>query len=91
MENAQFHMGGNMYLCFVAAINGMSWMSSRMAFDAYESKINEEFTIEDKSTGNAEYYGWKMGYRNTDTIQNVNNISSSFRSLFKSLWNTLFK
>lgn len=84
-------MGGNMYLCIVAAINGMSWKSSRMAFDAYESKVNGYFAIEDESTRNAEYYGWKMGYRNTDTIQNVNNISSSFRSLFKSLWNTLFK
>lgn len=76
---------GNMAAGYVAAINGMSWSASRIAFDAYQRGI------EGISTRNAEYIGWQMGYHNSTTIQNARNLQKSFRSLFSSLWNFLFK
>lgn len=46
---------------YVAGANGMSWEASRVAFDAFQSKVSGRPAIEGISTRNAEYYGWLIG------------------------------
>lgn len=52
---------GNIAAGYIAGINGMSWRSSRIAFDLYESKTDGKLCIEGITTRNAEYYGWRLG------------------------------
>lgn len=60
---------GNIAAGYIAAVNGMTWKHSRMAFDMYESYSKLEFSMEGISTRNAEYYGWRLGYNNTDAVK----------------------
>lgn len=76
---------GNIAAGYVAAVNGMSWEASRIAFDMYQGEI------EGVSTRNAEYYGWKMGYNNTTNNQKADNLMRSFGSMFHSIWDYIFK
>ena len=76
---------GNIVAGYVAAVNGMSWKASRIAFDMYQGDI------EGASTRNAEYYGWKMGYNNTTNDQKADNLLKSFGSMLQSMWNYIFK
>lgn len=76
---------GNMAAGYVAAVNGMSWEASRMAFDMYQGGV------EGISTRNAEYYGWKMGYNNTTNNQKADNLLRSFGSMLNSIWKYIFK
>jgi hypothetical protein len=77
---------GNIAAGYVAGANGMSWDASRIAFDAYQSKVNGRPSIESISTRNAEYYGWRIGsnFINNTPTQKANN-------LLKSLWNWITK
>jgi RHS repeat-associated protein len=77
---------GNMAAGYVAGANGMSWEASRIAFDAYQSKVSGRPTIEGISTRNAEYYGWSAGsnIRNNTPTQKANN-------LLRSIWNWITK
>lgn len=70
---------GNITAGYIAGANGMSWFATRIAFDLYQRGI------EGKSTRNAEYYGWRMGY-NLSPRKRVNNLKKSIKSLFNSLW-----
>jgi len=74
---------GNIAAGYVAGANGMSWVASRIAFDAFQSKVKGQPSIESISTRNAEYYGWRIGSNITPT-QKANN-------LLKSLWNWITK
>ncbi len=77
---------GNIAAGYIAGANGMSWEASRIAFEAYQSKVSGRPTIEGISTRNAEYYGWRTGsyiYNNTPT-QKANN-------LLRSIWNWITK
>ena len=76
---------GNIAAGYVAAVNGMSWEASRIAFDMYQGEI------EGVSTRNAEYYGWKMGYNNTTNNQKADNLMRSFGSMLHSIWDYIFK
>ena len=69
---------GNIAAGYMAAINGMTWEASRLAFDGYQSLTPGE-TIEGISTQNAEYYGWRLGYQQT--------YNQKFGNLMRSLWN----
>ena len=71
---------GNIAAGYIAAINGMTWGASRIAFDAYQKGI------EGISTRNAEYYGWRLGKNNTTTRDNAINLSHSIGHLFESIW-----
>lgn len=76
---------GNIAAGYVAAVNGMSWEASRIAFDTYQGGI------EGISTRFAEYYGWKMGYNNTSNNQKADNLFRSFGSMLNSIWNYIIK
>lgn len=52
---------GNIAAGYVAGSNGMPWAMSRLAFDAYQSKISRKFVREGISAQNAEYFGWQLG------------------------------
>jgi hypothetical protein len=75
---------GNIAAGYVAGANGMSWKASRIAFDAYQSKVSGRPTIEGISTRYAEYYGWSAGSNimNNTPAQKANN-------LLRSIWNWL--
>jgi hypothetical protein len=77
---------GNIAAGYVAGANGMSWNASRIAFDAYQSKVSGRPTIEGISTRNAEYYGWRTGSNimNNTPTQKANN-------LLRSIWNWITK
>ena len=81
---------GNIAAGYVAAINGLTWEMARMGFDGYQTKVNGKASIESISTRNAEYYGWKMGYNNSNKVEKRDNLFTSIVSLLKSLWNYLF-
>ena len=68
---------GNIAAGYVAAANDMDWIKSRMAFDAYQSYSSKKFTIEGRSTFNAEHLGWYLGYKNTNYIQKKINLVRS--------------
>ena len=55
---------GNIAAGYVAGVNGFNWVDSRIAFDAYQSYTSSKFEKEDISTQNAEFYGWRIGYKN---------------------------
>ena len=77
---------GNIAAGYVAGANGMSWKASRIAFDAYQSKVNGRPSIESISTRNAEMYGWRIGsyIKNNTPTQKANNF-------LKSIWTWLTK
>ncbi|MDR2684253.1 MAG: hypothetical protein LBB53_02580 [Prevotellaceae bacterium] len=77
---------GNMTAGYVAGANGMSWTASRVAFDAFQTKVSGKPSIESISTRNAEYYGWRIGSNimNNTPTQKANN-------LLKSIWNWITK
>ncbi|MDR1181413.1 MAG: hypothetical protein LBL13_05510, partial [Bacteroidales bacterium] len=77
---------GNMAAGYVAGTNGMSWTVSRIAFDAFQSKVSGRPSIEGISTRNAEYYGWRIGSNivNNTPTQKANNLS-------RSIWNWITK
>ena len=75
---------GNIAAGYVAAINGMSWKASRIAFDSYQ------MGLEKASTKNAEYVGWRMGYQNSTSIQNAKHLHRSLRHWISSIWNLFF-
>ena len=76
---------GNIAAGFIAGVNGMPWIPSRLAFDFYQGGI------EGISTRNAEFYGWQLGYYNTSATQKrdnlMNSLGSAVMSLFKSFKN----
>ena len=76
---------GNIAAGFIAGVNGMPWIPSRLAFDFYQGGI------EGISTRNAEFYGWRLGYYNTSATQKrdnlMNSLGSAVMSLFKSFKN----
>ena len=55
---------GNIAAGYVVGVNGFNWVDSRIAFDAYQSYTSSKFEKEDISTQNAEFYGWRIGYKN---------------------------
>ena len=77
---------GNIAAGYIAAANGMSWEASRIAFDAYQSKVSGKPSIERISTRNAEYYGWRIGSNivNNTPTQKANN-------LLRSIWDWITK
>ena len=75
---------GNMAAGYIAAINGMGWKDSRIAFDLYQG------SIEGMSTQKAEYLGWSIGYNRTSPFSRPLNLRDSISSLVKKLWNKLF-
>jgi hypothetical protein len=82
---------GNIAAGYVAGANGMPWGAARVAFDAYQSKVNNWHpTIEGLSTRNAEYYGWLIGSSVYPT-RKAFNLRESINSGLRSLWNRLFK
>ena len=60
---------GNIAAGYVAAVNNMNWLESRVAFDTYQSFTSKKLSIEGASTRNAEYLGWTMGIKNTNVLQ----------------------
>jgi RHS repeat-associated protein len=76
---------GNFAAGYVAAINGMSWRASRMAFDLYQSYTNRKLSAEGISTNNAEAYGWRMGYNHTNSNERLINFLKSVRNLYKKI------
>lgn len=72
---------GNIAAGYIAGVNGITWEASRVAFDGYQGGK------EGKSTRNAEWYGWRMGYNNTSTTQKASYLKRSLKSAVLSLWN----
>lgn len=82
---------GNIAAGYIAAINGMSWRSSRIAFDLYESKTDGKPCIEGITTRNAEYYGWRLGNNITYTpARKAKILARSIGYGFKALGNYLY-
>jgi len=77
---------GNMAAGYVAGANGMSWTASRIAFDAYQTKVSNRPAIEGVSTRNAEYYGWRIG-----SNMNNNTPTQKANNLLKSIWSLITK
>jgi hypothetical protein len=77
---------GNMAAGYVAGANGMSWTASRVAFDAFQSKVSGRPEIEGISTRNAEYYGWRIG----SNIMN-NTPTQKSNNLLRSIWDWIKK
>jgi hypothetical protein len=77
---------GNIAAGYIAGANGMSWEASRVAFDAYQSKVSGRPTIEGISTRNAEYYGWRTGSNNYN-----NTPSQKANNLLRSIWHWITK
>lgn len=71
---------GNIAAGYIAGVNGMSWIASRIAFDGYQGGI------EGISTRNAEYYGWRIGYNNSTPSQKMSNLLRSLGSAVLYLW-----
>ncbi len=76
---------GNMAAGYVAAINGMSWGLSRIAFDTYQGGK------EGLSTRNAEFFGWIIGHHITTNHQKEKNLLKSIGSLVNTIFRTIFK
>lgn len=76
---------GNIAAGYIAGVNGMTWEASRIAFDGYQGGI------EGISTRNAEWYGWRMGYNNTSSLQKGEILIRSLGSAFSTLWNYFTK
>lgn len=72
---------GNIAAGYIAGVNGITWEASRVAFDGYQGGK------EGKSTRNAEWYGWRMGYNNTSATQKASYLKRSLKSAVLSLWN----
>ncbi len=70
---------------YVAGVNGMPWKASRIAFDTYQNGI------EGISTRNAEYYGWVLGYNNTNNNQKMDNLMRSIATSLSALWKLITK
>ncbi len=73
---------GNIAAGYVAGANGMSWVASRIAFDAYQSKVSGRLTTEGISTRNAEYFGWIVGSNFYTPFQKANYLLRSILKLF---------
>ena len=69
---------------YIAGSNGISWKTSRIVFDTYQSKVSGRPSIESISTRNAEYYGWRIG-------SNINNNhpAKQAANLLHSIWHWL--
>ncbi|MDR4932139.1 hypothetical protein [Segatella bryantii] len=77
---------GNMAAGIVAAKNGISWSAARIAFDAYQSKCSGRPVVEGISTRNAEYYGWSMMHRYSNTHSEAKNVWNSIFDFFDNLF-----
>ena len=53
---------GNIAAGIVTGAHGMSWLSARFGFDAYQSYSSKRPTIEGLSTRTAQRYGWRIGH-----------------------------
>ncbi|MBR2136205.1 MAG: RHS repeat-associated core domain-containing protein [Bacteroidales bacterium] len=53
---------GNMAAGYKAGISGLTWKQTRAAFDGYQSIQSRRIDKEGKSTVNAEFFGWSIGY-----------------------------
>ncbi len=75
---------GNIAAGYIAGSNGISWKTSRIVFDTYQSKVSGRPSIESISTRNAEYYGWRIG-------SNINNNhpAKQAANLLHSIWHWL--
>ena len=71
---------GNIGAGFIAGRNNMSWKSTRLAFDALQTKQDEHLSTEGISTKNAEYCGWVYG--KIDVVNHpINAIGRNVRSV----------
>ena len=77
---------GNMTAGIVAAKNEISWGAARIAFDAYQSKCSGRPVREGISTRNAEYYGWSMMHRYSNTPFELKNVWNSIVNFFDDLF-----
>lgn len=76
---------GNIAAGYIAGIHGISWLSSRLAFDFLQTRTairkNKRFciSIEGISSRNAQYYGWRLGMNNSSPVSQSRNIQRSLR------------
>ena len=76
---------GNIAAGYIAGIHGISWLSSRLAFDFLQTRTairkNKRFciSIEGISSRNAQYYGWRLGTNNSSPVSQSRNIQRSLR------------
>ena len=80
---------GNMAAGIVAAKNGLSWGASRVAFDAYQSRLGLQ--MEGISTRNAEYYGWSQIHSRMDGVSEAVHLRNTVNSTIKKILNKLLK
>lgn len=76
---------GNIAAGYEAGMNGMTWEMSRIAFDGYQKGV------EGISTRNAEWYGWRMGYNNSDSTHKLNTFMRSVGSALSTIWDYITK
>ena len=68
---------GNIAAGYMAGSNGISWRSTRIAFDFLQSIQDKRPSIEGMSSRNAQYLGWCIGnYNNSPRQQSRNTIKS---------------
>lgn len=70
---------GNIAAGYMAGSNGISWVASRIAFDLLQSKQDNRPSIEGRSSQNAQYLGWCMGFYNNSPAQQSRNTKKSFK------------
>jgi RHS repeat-associated protein len=70
---------GNIAAGYVAGSNGIDWKEARIAFDIKHGGF------EGRSTVNAEYWGWKMGFNNSTPHQRVTNFENSLFGIWDML------
>lgn len=55
---------GNIAAGYVAGYNNLSWISTRVGFDGYQSWNDKKISFEGKSFVNAQFLGWTRGVAN---------------------------
>lgn len=68
---------GNIAAGYIAGVNDLGWVDTRIAFDAYQSKTNGKLSIESRSSRNAQKFGWELGYKSHTKIQRELNLIRS--------------
>lgn len=72
---------GNIAAGYMAAINGMPWLATRMAFDAYQSYTDNRLSIEGISSKTPQLFGWLFGKQSLSFQERINMLISSIRAV----------
>ena len=70
---------GNIAAGYIAGSNGISWGATRIACDFLQSWQDKRPSIEGRSSRNAQYLGWCIGFYNNSPLQQSRNTQKSLK------------